>query len=73
MGRVNVHLVGLCLQVFEVIFGSRYTLVVGHIPLHHLIIGVFQQEGVGSRNCFGHIVRLGEIFFFIKKKQLFVW
>lgn len=42
MGHVHVHLVGLRLQVFEVFFGSRYALIVGHIPLHHLIIGVFQ-------------------------------
>ena len=41
-------------------FCSRYALIVGHILLHHLIIWVFQQKGVGSRNCFGHIVRLGE-------------
>lgn len=55
-----VYLIGFCLQVFEVFFSPRQTLVVGHVPLHHLIIWVFQQEGVGSRNRLGQVVRLGE-------------
>lgn len=56
---VCVHLIGFGLQVFEVFVGSRQTLVVSHVPLHHLIIRVFQQEGVGSRHRLGQVVRLG--------------
>lgn len=58
---VCLYLIRFGLQVFEVFFGSRQTLVVGHVPLHHLVIGVFQQEGVGGRHRLGQVVGLGEI------------
>ncbi|TNN85732.1 hypothetical protein EYF80_003979 [Liparis tanakae] len=41
-----VMMVMVVVVVFEVLVGSRQTLVVRHVPLHHLIIRVFQQEVV---------------------------
>lgn len=55
---ICAYLVGFGLQVFQVLLGSRQTLVVGHVSLHHLIIRVFQEEGVGSRHRLGQVVRL---------------
>lgn len=66
-----VHLVRLCLQVFEVLLGSGQTPVVGHVLLHHVVVGMLQQEGVGSRDGLGQFVRLVEIKKKRKKKCFF--
>lgn len=53
---MKVYLIGFALQVFKVFLGSRKTLVVGHVSLHHLIIWVLQEEGVGCRHCLGQVI-----------------
>lgn len=45
---VCVHLVRLCLQVLEVLLSPGQAPVVGHVLLHHVVVGMLQQEGVGS-------------------------
>ena len=53
-----IHLIRLALQVFEMLLRTRQALVVCHVPLHHLVVRMLQQECMCRRHGLRKVITL---------------